>query len=303
MLTTLSWIAVDWGTSNLRVWAMDAENRVLASKQSDKGMGALDPNVFEDALLELTDEWLPVDTVTPVVACGMVGAKTGWIEARYRAVPSTPISPEMTKAPCDDPRHAVSIIAGMSQFNPADVMRGEETQIAGFIIENQSFGGSICMPGTHTKWVRLEDGAVQSFRTVMTGELFSLMAKQSTLRLTVGPDGWDNAAFVDAVQMTADAPETLMGELFGLRSMALVGGMAPGVGRARLSGMLIGAELAATREYWDETTVRILGGAALSDLYAKAIAAVWGECDVLDGERLTLLGLTAAYTALKESRL
>ena len=82
MLTTLSWIAVDWGTSNLRVWAMDAENRVLASKQSDKGMGALDPNAFEDASLELTDEWLPVDTVTPVVACGMVGAKTGWIESR-----------------------------------------------------------------------------------------------------------------------------------------------------------------------------------------------------------------------------
>ena len=156
------------------------------------------------------------------------------------------------------------------------------------------------MPGTHTKWVRLEDGAVQSFRTVMTGELFSLLAKQSTLRLTVGSEGWDDAAFVVAVQMTANAPETLTGELFGLRSMALVGDMAPDVGRARLSGMLIGAELAATRDYWDDTTVRILGGAALSDLYAKAIAAVWGECDVLDGERLTLMGLTAAYSAMKE---
>ena len=303
MLTSLSWIAVDWGTSNLRVWAMNEENRVLATKQSDKGMGALDPNGFEDALLELTDEWLSAETVTPVVACGMVGAKTGWIEAQYRAVPATPISPAMTTAPCNDPRHAVSIIAGMSQFDPADVMRGEETQIAGFLMENQLFGGSICMPGTHTKWVRLEDGAVQSFRTVMTGELFSLLAKQSTLRLTVGSDGWDDAAFVDAVQMTANAPETLTGELFGLRSMALVGDMAPDVGRARLSGMLIGAELAATRDYWDDTTVRILGGAALSDLYAKAIAAVWGECDVLDGERLTLMGLAAAYSAMKESGL
>ncbi|HSF91330.1 MAG TPA: 2-dehydro-3-deoxygalactonokinase, partial [Paracoccaceae bacterium] len=51
--TKAEWIAIDWGTSNLRVWHMDADGNVLESRSSDRGMGSLSPAEFEGALLEL----------------------------------------------------------------------------------------------------------------------------------------------------------------------------------------------------------------------------------------------------------
>ena len=82
------WIAVDWGTSNLRAWAMGPEG-VLAHVSSDEGMGKLSRDAFEPALLRLLEPWLSGPTT--VIACGMVGSRQGWCEAPYRTVPCTPV--------------------------------------------------------------------------------------------------------------------------------------------------------------------------------------------------------------------
>lgn len=294
------WIAVDWGTSNLRVWAMGTGDTVLASAQSDKGMGSLAPDEFEPALLELTGTWLGKDRRTPVIACGMVGARQGWQEADYRCVPTAPVTQDVTNAPALDPRHDVRIIAGLCQHDPADVMRGEETQIAGFLLGEPAFDGTLCLPGTHTKWVRVRDGRIESFRTVMTGELFALLATKSTLRLTVAATGWDDDAFASAVRQAVDAPEKITGELFGLRSGALVNDLPGEVVRAHLSGLLIGAELSGTRAFWSNLPVRIIGGTSLAQSYQAALALVGNTAEPLDGEKLTLAGLTAAHHAQLE---
>ena len=108
------WIAVDWGTSRLRAWAMAGE-RVLEARASDKGMGALTPDGFEPALLELAGDWL--GRATPVIACGMVGARTGWAEAEYRAVPCTPLDPlRATRPPVRDAR----LVVPRRRFVPLD---------------------------------------------------------------------------------------------------------------------------------------------------------------------------------------
>ncbi|MFM2349598.1 MAG: hypothetical protein RIR04_564, partial [Pseudomonadota bacterium] len=114
-----SWIAVDWGTSNLRAWAMGADG-ILAHASSDKGMGALKPDQFEAALLDVIAPWL--GPRTRVLACGMVGARQGWFEARYRSVPCTPTDPAaLTRVKTTDPRLDVRIAPGLSQAKPADV--------------------------------------------------------------------------------------------------------------------------------------------------------------------------------------
>jgi 2-dehydro-3-deoxygalactonokinase len=41
------WIAVDWGTSNLRVWGVAADGGLVAEASSDKGMAKLDRAGFE----------------------------------------------------------------------------------------------------------------------------------------------------------------------------------------------------------------------------------------------------------------
>jgi 2-dehydro-3-deoxygalactonokinase len=292
-----NWIAADWGTSNLRVWVLDGAGTVLAERSSDRGMGQLRPAEFEPALLDLIADFLPPGRVTPVLICGMAGARQGWAEAPYSAVPCPPAGTLSVAAPAADPRLSVRILPGLSQAAPPDVMRGEETQIAGFLARAPDFDGTLCLPGTHTKWVRVQAGQVQAFRTVMTGELFALLSGQSVLRHSVA-EGWDEPAFADAVAAAARNPETFAADLFSIRAAALLSGQTQAVGRARLSGVLIGAELAATRAFWQDRAVVLIGAPALCGHYAAALARLGASATPAAAAALTLEGLKAAHASL-----
>ncbi|RVT82847.1 2-dehydro-3-deoxygalactonokinase [Rhodobacteraceae bacterium CCMM004] len=298
-MTRPDWIAVDWGTSNLRAWAMAADGTVLDRAASGDGMGGLSREGFEPALLRLIQPWLG-DTAVTVLACGMVGARQGWAEAPYAAVPCAPLSGAPVRAPAADPRLAVWLLPGLRQDRPADVMRGEETQIAGFLATDPDFDGVLCLPGSHSKWVRISAGEVVSFQTVMTGELFAAISRHTVLRHTVGAEGWDDAAFADAVADTLSRPETLAARLFTLRGAGLLHGDAPESARARLSGLLIGAELAATRPYWLGQRIALIGATGLSRHYRAALAAQGVSADRADADAMTLAGLGAARTRHEE---
>jgi 2-dehydro-3-deoxygalactonokinase len=289
------WIAADWGTSNLRVWAMAADGTPRAEAGSDEGMGRLAPGEFEPALLRLIASWLDGRRV-PVIACGMVGARQGWIEARYRAVPCTAVdAAAMIAAPTQDPQISVRIAPGLSQAQPPDVMRGEETQIAGALALHPGFDGVLCLPGTHCKWVHVSAGEVVSFQTFMTGELFDLIARQSVLRHGMQGEGDDDQAFDTAVADTLSRPEKIGARLFSLRAEGLLTGLAPATARARLSGLLIGMELAAARPYWLGQPVALIGSPRLSAAYSRALAAQGVQALILDGTACTLAGLTSLY--------
>ncbi|WP_425502772.1 2-dehydro-3-deoxygalactonokinase [Rubricella aquisinus] len=284
------WIAVDWGTSNLRVWAMQGRD-VLAARSSDAGMNTLEPGGFEPALLALIDSWLG-DGATPVIACGMVGSRQGWGEAPYLDVPTVPTG-SPARMPVRDARITVSVLPGIKQADPADVMRGEETQIAGLIAEEPRFDGVVCLPGTHTKWVRISAEEVCHFRTAMTGEMHSLLSKQSVLRHSITAD-WDDQTFLDAVDEVMSRPERIASSLFSIRAAGLVGRECASPA-ARLSGILIGAELAAMKPYWLGQDVALIGSDKLCALYAQALRLTGLEARILDATRMTLAGLAAAY--------
>lgn len=298
MSETADWIAVDWGTSRLRAWVFAADGREIAHVASDDGMGGLAPEGFGPALLSLIGPWLDDGRTVPVMACGMVGARQGWIEAPYRTVPCPPPGPaEAVAAPVTDPRLAVTILPGLAQTTPADVMRGEETQIAGFLAADPGFDGTLCLPGTHTKWVQLSAGEIVSFRTVMTGELYGLLASQSVLRHSVGP-GTDLAAFHDGLADAMARPEALTQRLFGLRAEGLLAGLAPAAAAARLSGLLIGVELLGARGYWLGTRVALIGSGSLAGLYAEALNAQGVAVERAEADAMVLDGLTAARAAM-----
>ena len=294
MTNTLSpaWIAVDWGTSNLRAWAMGADGRVLAEAESDEGMGKLAPSDFEAALLRLITPWLA--GTPPVLACGMVGSRQGWREAPYRAVPCTPLDPAaLIAAATTDPRLNVRIAPGLMQADPADVMRGEETQIAGALRLMPGYDGILCLPGTHSKWAHISAGEVVSFQTFMTGELFALLSTASVLRHGMQGSGWDEAAFDTAVTDALSRPERLGARLFSLRAQGLIAGLTPDAARARLSGLLIGMELAAARPYWLGQRVTLIGAEKLSTAYARALAAQGVTTGRLSVTDCTLAGLAS----------
>ena len=288
------WIAADWGTTHLRLWAMNGD-RVLDRRVSDQGMGRLAPSEFGPVLESALRGW----GVAPVVACGMVGARQGWFEAPYTPVPC-PAQPRLVRVPGHAARPGF-IARGLRQDSPPDVMRGEETQIAGLSLRDPDFDGAVCLPGTHTKWVTIAGGRVACFRSCMTGEIFDLLAHRSILRHMLGAGGDDMAAFDAACQAALTDPAAAYGALFGLRAGALLNDLAPATAASRLSGLLIGWELAATRDLWAGRTVALIGSRVLSPLYARALATRGIAATVHDAEYLTLAGLFAARHSLEIS--
>ena len=281
------WVAVDWGTSRLRAWGMRGGEPVWRAA-SERGMRTLDPSEFEGALRELIAPRGALDA--PVIACGMVGARQGWVEAPYAAVPCPPLGAPVRAPGALD----VRVLPGLSQASPPDVMRGEETQVAGLIATEPRFDGVAVLPGTHSKWARVSAGEVVAFRTAMTGELFALLSERSVLRHSVGAEGHDPKAFETALADALARPEALAAALFGLRADGLLNGTPPAALRARLSGLLIGAELAALRPYWLGQDVAVIADGPLAEAYGAALAAQGVGVRHLGAEALTLAGLASA---------
>jgi 2-keto-3-deoxy-galactonokinase len=184
-----------------------------------------------------------------------------------------------------------------------DVMRGEETQILGWLAADPArLSGvhTLCLPGTHAKWVRVEEGRLIRFVTAMTGELYDLLGAQSVLRFAGPPGPIDLAAFDAGVAAAADGG-ALAARLFGLRGLTLNGGLAAEAAPSWLSGLLIGAEIAALQPGFATRTgaaVHLIGATRLCGLYARALAAKDVSCEIADGEEAVLAGLTRIWSAI-----
>ncbi|PZQ46616.1 MAG: 2-keto-3-deoxy-galactonokinase [Rhodovulum sulfidophilum] len=304
----VDWIAVDWGTSNLRAWGMTDTGEVLAARDSDRGMGQLGRADYPGVLAEITRGWTPRRPgPLPVLICGMAGARQGWREAPYLAVPTPPLGPGAVTPPDAPEGLAVRILPGLSQAAPRpDVMRGEETQIAGALACAPGFEGTICLPGTHCKWASVAGGAVTGFQSFLTGELFDLLGARSVLRHGLAGAGADaeafETAFAAAVTESLASPACLSAELFGIRAGGLLGPVAPDAGAGRLSGLLIGAELAACRPAWTGRALILVGADRLTEHYATALAIAGAAPPRrIHATEATLAGLRAARALMKEA--
>ena len=296
----LAWIAVDWGSSFVRLWAMSANQQVLANKQNDQGAAKLTADQFEAVLLSLIADWLPsnVSTAIPVLICGMAGSRQGWQEAPYLSVPITLHADlQFTRPVVHDPRIQVFILPGLKQAAPPDVLRGEETQLLGFLKSNPEFNGVVSLPGTHNKWVRLEQQRVLQFSTCMTGELYQLLSEQSLLRHSLQGEGWSNEAFDQAVLNAYQQPQAFAQRLFSIRASQLVQGTTSAELKARLSGELLGLEISAMQSagFIHDLPIVLIGKRSLSELYARALKLLGYQAEITDGESLTLQGLISAF--------
>jgi|TARA_B100000767_G_scaffold60362_1_gene56178 2-dehydro-3-deoxygalactonokinase len=295
------WAAVDWGTTHLRLWVLDHDHKVIRQTKTEQGMTQLHPTEYEATLLDLLSQELQPSGAMGVICCGMVGSRQGWQEAPYAPCPTLPPSGERaSRVTTKDPRIEVYLLPGIKQISPPDVMRGEETQIAGFLSRNPQYDGVLCLPGTHSKWVHISAGEVVSFQTFMTGELFALLCKESVLRHNIGATGWNDEMFTNAIDDAISRPAAIAAKLFALRAQSLIATLPPEAARARLSGLLIGLELAAARPYWLGAQVAVLGDTEVAQAYCTALTAQGSPVTVTSTERMTLDGLKSAYTALQE---
>jgi 2-dehydro-3-deoxygalactonokinase len=289
-------IAVDWGTSRLRAWLVDSGGRAIAEADSDQGIGTISGG--HEAIFEaLVAAWPKV----PAIMAGMVGSRQGWREAAYVPCPATPaaLAMQITRFATSGGR-PMAIVPGLvfaAPLRDGDVIRGEETQIIGLIDRQPDFSGTAILPGTHSKWARIEKGTVVDFQTFITGELFALLSQKSFLRHSVAEDRRDLSQAPDfalAVKRTAHDGLPFLGALFSVRARQLLTDVSRENNLAYLSGLVIGGEIAAARSVHalgSATAMRIVGSRSLARAYRKALEIVGLPAEALDGSELVLGGL------------
>ncbi|MDB5805279.1 MAG: putative 2-keto-3-deoxy-galactonokinase [Betaproteobacteria bacterium] len=268
-------IGLDWGTSSLRAYFLGAEGSILEQRDSPLGIMRVQNGDFAGAFAQTCGDWLRTHPQAPVLLAGMIGSKQGWTEAPYCACPADAAAIAAALAPLPLSGRSAHIVPGLSCANAAgvpDVMRGEETQIIGAL----SAAGShlAVLPGTHSKWAWVEQGAVVRFASYMTGEIYAALSGHTILGRMMQADApHDPAAFVRGVRYGLEAPQELMSRVFSARTLGLFGQLSEAALPSYLSGLLIGSEIAGAAGATPHAdAITILGNAALTQRYVEAFA-------------------------------
>jgi 2-dehydro-3-deoxygalactonokinase len=293
-----AFLAVDWGTTNLRTWVVDETGKAVRHQEFPLGVGKLKPG---EAAARFQAEVRPAMGTEdlPTIMCGMIGSNLGWEVVPYLDCPAdiADLNRALHRVKADGP--PVWIVPGLRAQRPdggPDVMRGEETHVFGWACEDPArLKGErlICHPGTHAKWVRMVDGRLESFVTCMTGELFELLRKHSVLQVRDAGD--DEDAFEMGIKAAGDGG-ALASRIFTARSRVVGGDFPPEKVKSYLSGVLIGAEAASVPALLGigaGAPVSIIGDLALCARYRKALAGRGFDVEVFDGEEAVLTGLKA----------
>jgi len=277
-------VALDWGTSSMRGWLLDAGGGVRAEYTSAHGIMNLPEGRFAGAYATARAALRAPDGL-PGVACGMVGSTSGWRDVPYAECPIDPTMLAEALRDSGTPAGQPAIVPGVRLSGPVpDVMRGEETQIVGALVRHPELAADsvLVMPGTHSKWVRIRDGRIETFRTFLTGELYATLMAHSILGRPArdaadDADGDGPAAFGRGVLAAAASGDGVAPLLFSARSLFVTGAIGGTATADYLSGLLLGDEIragvAATRAGGlaaIEAPVVIVGEAALSRRYARA---------------------------------
>ena len=306
------YIAGDWGTSRLRLSLCRGE-RVIETRQGP-GIGALREPAAE-ALKPLIAGWREEHGPLPLVLCGMAGSRNGWRETPYLPCPADLHTLGQAALRFEADGAPVAIAPGLScrsRLGSPEVMRGEETQVAGALALHPALGAGrhlVCLPGTHTKWVQLDDGHISDFLTALTGELFALLRDGSTLLRVarVNTDGEPQSARAGSADTrdgfesgfaaaAASGTSSLLHGLFAVRSRQLLDGRSRDWALGYLSGLMIGADVHGAIPLFSARAEAVLiGDGVLNELYTQALRREGIAASCLDGEQCALAGLRTLW--------
>ena len=284
------WVALDWGTSNFRAYLMD-NNNVIDQVSTQEGMKFIDQNEFEKILIKNIDAWNNKFDIKVIIASGMVGAKQGWIEVPYINSPCDIRNVNFKTFKILDDAN-IHILSGVSQFNPSDVMRGEETQIAGFLLNNVDFNGSICLPGTHSKWVNMNSYNIQEFTTFLTGELYEIVKKYSILNHSLNTTELDDEIIKSSAKLIIENPSFISNKLFEIRAENLLKNSSQISNNSKLVGYLLGIELSGSRSYWEDKDLVIIGSSNLNKYYELILNGRSNSIRLFNSSDMALNGLS-----------
>ena len=289
---TSRYIAIDWGSTNLRAWLYQGE-QCLESRQSEAGVTRLNGKSPEAVLADVTQNWR--DGATPVVMAGMVGSNVGWKVAPYLPVPAhfSAIGEQLTSVGDN-----IWIIPGLSvsRDDNHNVMRGEETQLLG--ARTLSPSSVYVMPGTHCKWVQADTEQIHDFRTVMTGELHHLLLNHSLVGAGLPEQETSPEAFTAGLERGLASPDVLP-FLFEIRASHVLGTLPREQVSEFLSGLLIGAEVASMRDFVAQgQAITIVAGSSLASRYEQALRRAGHDVSTVSGDTAFQAGIRSIAHAV-----
>ena len=280
-------IAADWGTTNRRAYLIGADGALQDEMEDGKGILAIAEGGFPAAVAELRARLGD----RPLLLAGMVGSNRGWIEAAY--VPAPAGAQEIAQRLTWGEPGRTAIVPGISyaEGDSADVMRGEEVQIVGAVAAGLVPPDCLmCHPGTHNKWVEVRGGRIVAFRTIMTGELFNLLKRESILAdllktaVSLG-DAFNAGVLHGLVQ------DDLTAELFSVRARVLLGKVPPEDASSYVSGLLIGTDLRIGLRLATDKEIIVMGRPELTRLFAGALRLAGQSPREVDGEQAFIAGV------------
>ena len=290
-------IGVEWRMASFRAFRFARDGAIRDRRTGVRGVARVQDGRFADALREEIGVWLAAGE-EGVVLAGMIGSREGWLQTAYVPCPAGPA--ELADALVDVPFAwaKVKLVPGLAATDEGgvpEVMRGEETRVMGALAAVGE-RGIVCLPGTQSKWARIEGGRIAGFSTWMTGEALAALRAAPALGRMVREAPVDLHAFDQGVARAAD-PGGLLHHLFGVRALGLAGRLSEGAAPAYLYGLLVGHEVreAAPRG----ALVHLIGPPEATGLYARAITACRGRPVALPADTsargLFLLGERARW--------
>ncbi len=291
-------IAIDWGTTSLRGARLDASGQVQESRAFARGILSVPPGQFEAVFNALFGDWMQAPNALCLIS-GMAGSRQGWQEAPYCPCPAG--FAELGQHLLWLQPGRIALVPGLScmgadALHTPDVMRGEEVQIFGALQLAGRDSATLVLPGTHSKWVQVQDGRVTQFQTFMTGEVFALMSQHSILGKTLDLQGnFDDTAFLQGIDQSQQ-PGSVLHHLFAVRTLGLFERLSAAALSSYLSGLLIGEELRTQTVSADAGPVILIGSDALTLRYTLALHHLNIACQSR-GAEATWAGLFALACA------
>ena len=279
-------IAVDWGTTNRRAYLVDRSGACVGGTEDGQGILSVPKGGFGAAVAAIRGALGDY----PLLLAGMVGSNRGWIETPYVECPAQLGGLPARLVRVEQDRTA--IVPGVSYLDGdrADVMRGEEVQILGAVASGDTPPDClVCHPGTHNKWIAMKAGRIDSFRTVMTGEIFNLLRERSILSELLDAPATSGEPFSEGVRRGLSS-DGLTAELFSAPARTLLGRSRREDGASFVSGLLIGADVRVGVAEDDRGEVIVMGRPELTALYAEALRIAGRAPLEIDGEGAFLAG-------------
>lgn len=299
------YIAGDWGSSHLRLWLVDQATGMVHDHCTGPGISLFTDGSADIAatFFQLTESWRKQFFVQQALLCGVVGSNIGWLTTDYISCPISLLNDRLApkKVPqSNDQKINIQLVPGLKclrENHIPDSMRGEETQLIGALLTDPALSQGeqlVCLPGTHSKWVWLNQGSVGEFITGLSGELFAVLEQHSVLLSQLDVPDYNHCPdhFALGIERT-ETGSNLIQLLFETRSRQLSGQLSASAARAFLSGLIIGSDIRGImqRSNTQHSEVAFIGKPELCNHYQSACQQLGYNGRIIDGEKLVLAGL------------